>query len=284
MSYKSCNEVLEGVLKESLNAAPDAHVAAPWKVSLNGVGRFAAVAAIGEGMIGVAKNQSGKYKHYYGAKHAGNWLFEIWPLWKSATVFSLYAGVWFFLLQTGVIALQVPGMVVMAVLGVVLFGGRAISCRRHYPAAAIAGVNGYATGMVPSLIGLAMAVGSGLAAYAFAGGLKMGGTLEGLYYAGFTGSLMDVVRYFLFAISMVLVASYIVQAALSAFSLEALVKCVMYRPDFTHNLRGAAEVSGLRSIFENKLGKRAGGNVFVTFVFGVLLMGLAFWPLGYVIR
>ncbi|MEQ0863719.1 hypothetical protein [Pseudomonas aeruginosa] len=284
MTYKKCNEVLEGVFKDSLNAAPESHVVAPWGVSLNGVGRFAAVAAIGAGMVGVAKNQSGKYKLYYGAKRAGNWLFEIWPLWKSAPMFGLYAAVWYFLLQTGVPAIQVPGMLVMAVLGVVLFGGRAISCRKHYPAAAIVGATGYATGLVPSLMGLAMAAGSGLAAYAFIDGMKMGGTIEGLRYAGVSGSVMEVVKYFLFATPMALVAAYVVQGALSLFSLEALVKTVMHRSDFTRNLRGAAEVSGLRSIFENKLGKRGGGNVFATLVFGVILLGMALWPLGYVLR
>lgn len=33
MTYKKCNEVLEGVFKDLLNAAPESHVVAPWGVS-----------------------------------------------------------------------------------------------------------------------------------------------------------------------------------------------------------------------------------------------------------
>ncbi|ENM3072821.1 hypothetical protein ACR3H8_20430 [Pseudomonas aeruginosa] len=281
MTYKKCNEVLEGVFKDSLNAAPESHVVVPWGVSLNGVGRFAAVAAIGAGMVGVAKNQSGKYKLYYGAKGAGNWLFEIWPLWKSASVFSLYAAVWNVVRLSGIQGMQVGGMVIMALLGLALFGGRAVNFRKHYPAAVIAGSRGYASGLVPSLLGVAMAVGSALAAYAFTQGMKMGSSAA-FNYMGIAGNLKELARYFVLVLPMVLAVAFIAQAALNLFSIEAMVRVVSSRADFTRNLRGAAEVSGLRGLYEDKFGKRAGGNVFATLVFGVILAGLALWPLGYV--
>lgn len=279
MSYKKCNEVLEGVFRESLSASPEAHVQAPWGVALNGVGRFAAVAAIGHGLIGVARNSKGKFKLYYGAKHAGNWLYEVWPLWKSALVFSLYAAVWFRLLNSGVHAVSLAGMVIMSVLGLIIFGGRALSCTRHYPVASIAGVHGYISGLVPSLLGLAMAVGSALAAYALTKGMKTSGTAEGFYYLGVIGNLKEIGRYFVLALPMVLLVSVIAQTTFNLFSIEAMVDAVIKRPDFNRNLYGAAGVSGLRSVYEDKLGKRGGGNVFAAAVFAALLAGLAFWPL-----
>ena len=90
--YQSCNQEMAGVLQDCLERPASDLVSAPWLprgTGLNAAGRLSALAAIGSGSFGLAKNASAsgeRYKFYYRSALTGNWFAEVWPAWKSALV------------------------------------------------------------------------------------------------------------------------------------------------------------------------------------------------------
>lgn len=141
LSYKACNNELDAVLENCLTQNPDRVVSVPWSSDsgLNREGRFAAIAAISSGAMGLAKNSTGKYKLYYGPSLAGNWFAEVWGTWKAATIAGVFSMCVWMLWQAVKHSpgMSLPsgsaawGLVFAGVAGLGVFGVRALMSPRH---------------------------------------------------------------------------------------------------------------------------------------------------------
>lgn len=167
LTYKACNDELNGVLDDCLHQSPESVVRVPWSKDsgLNREGRFAAIAAIRSGALGLAKNSAGKYKLYYGPAMAGNWFAEVWGTWKSAFVASgllMYA--WLLVMAVrGNAGVDISsgsaawGLVLVGIVGLLAFGVRGVMSQKH-AYVSLASARGFINAAAP--INTAMAIAS----------------------------------------------------------------------------------------------------------------------------
>lgn len=282
MGYKACNEVLQKLYADCCTAPADQSVRAPWGVSLNGTGRFAAVAAIRNRFVGVARNSAGKYKLYHREAMSGNWLFEIWPLWKSSILLAVFATLFsrVDMLDRGFE--QVAALAVLGVVGVILFGCRAICFSGSYVAGSIAGGRSYVLGVYPSVFGLAVSVSCFVTIYAMSQGFAFRQPVEWWSVVDFS---IEVSKTFFLVWAGSACASLIAEACgFGVVSVETMAEDVMDGTNNSQTLFLAANQSGLRRQYEETFpAANKGGNIVVILTFAVVLLFVAAWPLMYVV-
>ncbi|EPN9800001.1 hypothetical protein ACT5AY_001468 [Pseudomonas aeruginosa] len=277
MSYKACNEVLGKIFKDCVNSPENTNIPTPWGVVLNGTGRFAAVAATAHNLVGVAKNEKGKYKIYYGSKNAGNWFFEIWSLWKSSLVFFVYSYLYWEFAFSGLHALQTYGLLTLGAIGLLLFGGRTAFCQRHLPVGLIAGGGSFRDGMVPCFVGTATAIGCFISAYSFMNGLQLGDADAFLKKWG-SGNWGEIQQAVFFGIPTIVIFSMITQAAFTVNSLRVMVDVVAKTEHYTPELYGAGERSGLISQY-SRLRSVSGPAFLWSLLFLLMTISMIGWSL-----
>lgn len=276
MSYKACNEVLQKLYADCCSAPAEQAVRAPWGVNLNGTGRFAAVAAIENGLLGVARNSTGKYKTYYRSNFAGNWFFEMWGVWRSSFVLALFFFAVALVTRMQDAFMQQVAFAVVGLVGVGLFAGRATGFLGCFPASFCAGDRGLVRGVYPCVVGFALALSCFLAVYAIEQGavFSRGEVWESNEY--YYGPLLI---YTFWVLVGSLIVSYIADmAGFSFVSFEVMVEHVLASNNYTNTMYRAADKSGLRDIYERQLVRQAGGNVLVILVFLGIVGAFACWP------
>lgn len=127
MSFMPCNDVLQSVLDDCLNAPAAQAVRVPWAKGhgLNGDGRLHAIAAITSGSLGVAQTAKGKMAIYYSAKLAGKTLAKVLSSWEAGFYAALVAVFTVPAMQSSSI-LELWAALIVSLIGLVFFGPRAL--------------------------------------------------------------------------------------------------------------------------------------------------------------
>ncbi len=282
MGYKACNEVLQKLYADCCSVPADQAVRTPWGVALNGTGRFAAITAIRNNYVGVANNGAGKYKLYHRAATAGNWLFEIWPLWKSSILLAVFVVMFTGVGMLGSGVAQVTALLVLGGIGLLVFGGRAVSFSGSYVAGMVAGSRSYVAGVYPSVMGLAASISCFVAIYAMGQGFEM--SKPDGWWTVDRVVIVVIQRFFLVWVGSALASILIEACGFGVYSTEVMAEEVMTATNYNKTLLQAAEESGLRHHYEHEIpAKKGGGNILVVLFFLITLVFIALWPLMYVI-
>lgn len=148
MTYENVSHELDKVAANIQVAGAEGQVVVPWAPSLawTADGKIDTLVVHANNLLGLAKNESGKYKLYYGRKNVGKRRYEVWGAFKStfvAGIIGAYLALWF---EAGkkVGVYNLYGLL-LALLGVYLFSGKAVYAFRAsqiYKAIAAPGYTG----------------------------------------------------------------------------------------------------------------------------------------------
>ncbi len=194
MISSDCNEELRPVLEACAFSEATDPVRTPWLAgqSLSGEGRAGAIVAIEGGLIGLAKNGRGEYRFYFQEANTGKWLYELWTVARSSTVFAL-------LTFTGLMGLLFRGtapahsiVLLSGVLLILAFFRRVTSLPVHWALVSAAGRPSLGAGIVPAMLGVCVGLGLAGAGLLLLAGLSVAGprlvVSEGLMWGAVAGA------------------------------------------------------------------------------------------------
>lgn len=149
--YTACNELLDGAA-QSIRANPNAPISLPWLAGAVGIESKILLSLSQKfGAMGVACKGEGarrKFKFYYSRATTGNWLTEVWPLWKTSLWFVVLAflAIGFYQVKSG------AGCFAVGLLSFLAFGVRAVAALRNSVVAAKLSGYAYARESYPLLM------------------------------------------------------------------------------------------------------------------------------------
>lgn len=281
MGYAACNEKLDKVLSDCANADAGSLVRAPWLTGkgLTGAGRVGVIASVANGLIGVAVNESGRYKFFYGRDRTGSWFFEVWSIWKAAAVALVMLIVAGLFLSLGPGMVSGVGLLAVGAASVAAFGGRAVNLARHWAvASAIADVK-YSAGVMPSVLGFAAGIGFIAAGAMVIGGAEIGerANLNEWRDLGLGLAVGLIALKGLFGYAVIIVASkFFWGYGMEIPALRAAVDVASKSKFYTSTVY-AANVHG--DLGAEYSAARRKGNGLVFLLLPVVLVALAGWPL-----
>lgn len=282
MGYVACNEKLDKVLSDCASADARSLVRIPWLSGkgLTGAGRIGVIASVSNGLIGIAVNESGRHKFFYGRGHTGNWFFEVWSIWKAAAValvMLMLAGL-LFSFSTGLV-LGI-GLLAVGVASIAAFGGRAVNLARHWAVAMAIGEAKYSAGVIPSALGMTAGIGLMVAGWmVIDGGAEFGGqaSLNEWRGIGFSDAVILIATKVVFGYVTIVVASmFFWKCGLEILVLRATVDVASKSGFYTENVYAAGVHSGLAVDYS---APPLGGNGVISLLFIIVLGMLAGWPL-----
>ncbi|RQG73515.1 hypothetical protein [Pseudomonas aeruginosa] len=169
MRYQADNEIFDSVIATIRSEPADAAVNIPWAKGLawNAVGKVDAMIVHASNALGVARNDAGVLKLYYGREHAGMPLFEVWGAWRSLLV----AAALMYLVHYGFVAGKSNGTAniigfMAGLAAFFLFAGKACYAMLASPIYNTIGKQGHVgalwVAMVATLVGVSAMLGSGM--------------------------------------------------------------------------------------------------------------------------